>query len=303
MYRTILVPLDGSRYAEAAVPLARAIAERSGAKLHLVMVHHSVVPGGIPEGFSAYAEESRRAEQDYLSRAPEQLVPGTIVKTSTTFLDGPVVESLTELALEMCPDLVVMTTHGRGAFSRFWVGSVADRLIRSLPMPMLLVRPDPDDTSAGPAPIPKRIAVAVDRSGFGEAVLEPAAELALLFEAELVLLHIVHPPLPIAEPPLPYLVGFDEGLSKELESQAETYLGALAGTLRERGVVVVSRIAPGGDTASTILGLVAEAEAGMVAIASHGESGVRRLLLGSVADKVMRGASVPVLMCRPKSEE
>ncbi len=71
MYRTILVPLDGSRYAEAAVPLARAIAERSGAKLHLVMVHHSVVPGGIPEGFSAYAEESRRAEQDYLSRAPE----------------------------------------------------------------------------------------------------------------------------------------------------------------------------------------------------------------------------------------
>ena len=303
MYRTILVPLDGSRFAEAAVPLARAIAERSGAELHLVMVHHSVVPGGIPEGFSVYAEESRKAEQEYLSRAPERLVPGSIVRTSTTFLDGPVAEALTELALEKGPDLVVMTTHGRGAFSHLWVGSVADRLIRSLPMPILLIRPDPDDTSAGPAPTPKRIAVAVDRSGFGEAVLEPARELASLFEAELVLLHIVHPPFPISEPPLPYLVGFDDGLAKELESQAETYLAVLAGTLREKGLAVVTRIAPGGDTASTILGLVAETEAGMVAVATHGESGVRRLLLGSVADKVMRGASVPVLMCRPKSEE
>jgi nucleotide-binding universal stress UspA family protein len=283
--------------------MARAIAERSGAELHLVLVHHSVVPGGIPEGFSAYAEESRKAEQEYLSRAPDRLVPGEIVRTSTTFLDGPVAESLTEHALATRPDLVVLTTHGRGAFSRFWVGSVADQLIRSMPMPMLLVRPDPDDSSAGPAPIPKRIAVAMDRSGFGEAVLDPALELALLFEAELILVHIVHPPLPVAEPPLPYLVGFDEGLSKELESQAETYLGALAGTLRAKGVAVVSRIAFGGDTASTLLGLVGETEAGIIAIASHGESGVRRLLLGSVADKVMRGASIPVLMCRPESKE
>lgn len=303
MYQTIMVPLDGSRYAEAAVPLARAIAERAGAELHLVMAHHSVVPGGIPEGFSVYAEKSREVEQEYLKGAPHRLVPGEIVRTSTTFLDGPVAEALTNFATDRQPDLVVMTTHGRGAFSRFWVGSVADQLIRSLPMPMLLVRPDPDDTSAGPAPVPERIAVAVDRSGFGEAVIEPAAELGSLFGAELMLLHIVHHPMPIAEPPVPYLVGFDEGLSKELESQAETYLGALAGALREDGLPVVTKIAAGGDTASSILGLVEEAEAGMIALATHGESGVRRLLLGSVADKVMRGASVPVLMCRPKSED
>lgn len=302
MYRTILVPLDGSHSAEAAVPLARAIAERSGAALEFIMVHHSSVPGGIPEGFSDYALASRNAEQAYLERAPGRLVPGSVIARSTTFLDGPVAEAITKHVLDSRPDLTVMSTHGRGAFSRFWMGSVADRLVRSLPIPMLLIRSDPDDTSAGPAPLPDRIAVALDRSGFGEAVLGPAGELAALFDAELVLLHVVHPPLPIAEPPLPYVVGCDEELAKELEAQAEAYLGALAGTLRRKDLAVTTKIAPGGDTATTILGLVREAGAGLVAIASHGESGVRRVLLGSVADKVLRGATTPVLICRPGSE-
>ncbi len=302
MYHTILVPLDGSHSAEAAVPLARAIAERSGATLQFVLVHHSSVPGGIPEGFSAYAEASRDAEQAYLERAPGRLVPGSVIATSTTLLDGPVAEAITKHVLDSKPDLIVMSTHGRGAFSRFWMGSVADRLVRSLPIPMLLIRSDPDDSSAGPAPVPDRIAVALDRSGFGEAILGPAGQLAALFEAELVLVHVVHPPLPIAEPPLPYVVGYDEEIARELEGQAETYLAAIAGTLRQQGLAVTIRIAPGGDTATTVLGLVRESGAGMVAIASHGESGVRRLLLGSVADKVLRGATGPVLICRPSSE-
>jgi nucleotide-binding universal stress UspA family protein len=303
VYRTILVPLDGSLSAEAAVPFARAIAERARAELQFVLVHHSSVPGGIPDGFTAYAEATRKAEQGYLSQASGRLVPGSVIATTTTMLEGPVAEAISKHVLDTRPDLIVMSTHGRGAFNRFWMGSVADRLVRSLPIPMVLIRSDPDETSAGPAPVPARIAVALDRSGFGEAVLGPAGDLAALFEAELVLVHVVHPPLPIAEPPLPYVVGYDEVIAKELASQAETYLGALAGTLRERGLAVTTRVAPGGDTATTILGLVEESEAGMVAIASHGESGVRRFLLGSVADKVLRGATVPVLICRPSSED
>ncbi len=293
MYRTILVPLDGSHSAEAAVPFARAIAERSGAGLEFVLVHHSSVPGGIPEGFTAYAEASRKAEQAYLGQAPGRLVPGQVITTTTSLLEGPVAEAISKHVLDARPDLIVMSTHGRGAFNRFWMGSVADRLVRSLPIPMVLIRTDPADTSAGPAPVPARIAVALDRSGFGETVLGPAGDLAAMFQAELVLLHVVHPPLPIAEPPLPYVVGYDEEIAKQLESQAEAYLGALAGVLRQKGLAVITRIAPGGDTATTILGLVEESDAGMVAIASHGESGVRRFLLGSVADKILRGATVP----------
>lgn len=299
MFRSIVVPLDGSRFAEGAVPLARLIAERSRGALEFLLVHQSIIPGGIPEGFASYAESARRAEREYLQEAVERLVPAGVPEVSTTFLEGKPARALADYVVDHHPDLVVMTTHGRGPVSRVWLGSVTDQMMRAVPTPMLILRPDPDDPAAAPRPTPKRIVVALDRSGFAEAVLEPAGAMAALFDAELELLHVVHPPLPMGEPPVPYLVGFDEELAAQLVSQAEAYLGAVAGKLRGKSLAVVTCVLPGGDTAAAILGHAADVKADMIAVATHGESGVRRLMLGSVTDKVVRGSTVPILIAAP----
>lgn len=290
MFRTILVPLDGSAAGEHALPLAVSLARRAEATLRLVHVRHSNPPLG---------ESRPPKEQDYLDMVAWKIRQATHLPVFTAVLDGPVAETIAEHSRAVNVSLIVMTTHGRGPISRMWIGSVADDLIRRAPSPVLVLRP----TAEEPPPLdkpwaPKRVLVPLDGSAFAEAALPAATEIAKLTKAEMTLFRIVEP-IPVLAPDglIPQPTVLDATVLDELKTQARAYVERTAEKLRKEGLCVTGRIAIDDRTASAIL--EEEKEHSLTAISTHARHGVARLLLGSVADKLVRGAIGPVLIARP----
>ncbi len=298
MYRTILVPLDGSVFAEEALPWAAMIASRSGAGVELAMVHEppsAAVSVDPPrEVLEQLDRVARESAESYLAEARERLAV-ELRGLPTRLLEGQAAEAIADHARPGVVDLVVMTTHGRGPVSRFWLGSVADRLVRRIGVPLLLVRPG---RTAAPPGARGAILVPLDGSEFSESALPNAVALAKVLDATLELLHVVAAPLPTGQPPLPYPAGWDPQEAKRRQDRAQAYLSRLAQRLQKDGLEASTRVVQGLDIPGAILA-EAEREILAIAIATHGERGVRRLVLGSVTDKVVRGASVPVLVTPP----
>jgi nucleotide-binding universal stress UspA family protein len=300
MYRTLLVPLDGSPRSEHALPLAAGVARLAGAALQLVHVHP---PRPIGEGVAAFATEKAAWEQakSYLEDVARRLEAGTGVRATTRVLDGPVADTLCEYATGQVADLVVMSTHGRGPFSRFWLGSVADQLAHRLPMPLLLVRPHDAPADLAREPSLKRLLVGLDGSPRAEEVFGPALALARLTEATLVLLRVVSPPPVYGMDLPPYAAAgaaADLTILEDLRREADAYLTHVADRLRGEGHAVEARVLVHPHPAVALLEEAERAGCDLIALETHGRRGLPRLFLGSVADKVVRGAGVPVLLHR-----
>jgi nucleotide-binding universal stress UspA family protein len=303
-FRSVVVPLDGSRFAEQALPVAAAIARAARARLRLVLVHQLPPPPTDKASAKLYVSIEvalRKAQRAYLRGLAVRLGDMGGIKVTTVTLTGPVATTLAEYIHDGSADLVVMTTHGRGAVGRALLGSVADRLVRTLEVPIVLLRPEGDET-ASPAMRewnPHEIVVGLDGSRLAEAALPPAAELARLLRAPVTLLQVVEPLVLAADPPLPFPTGYDERITEWRRREAQDYLDDVAEALRKEGVQVSGVARVGWSAAATLLELTPE-QAGLLAIATHGRSGLKRALVGSVADKLIRAAQVPVLIVRPK---
>ncbi|HXG44679.1 MAG TPA: universal stress protein [Gemmatimonadales bacterium] len=299
-YRLVLVPLDGSAFAEQALPLATEIARRTGAMLQLALVHHPVPALAtaleVPQIESQLDQEGRMNESNYLSGVVERVRSTANVAVTSALLDGPVAEALEEQVSEAGADLVVMTTHGRGALSRFWLGSVADHLMRHVHVPVLLIRPSGE---AQPVSQLGKILVTLDGSEFSERAIESAVALGEPFDAEYVLLMVLEPPYPVVDPNGLMVVPLDPEAERKLRESAQRYLEGHAARLRQRGLEVGTQVADGLPVARTILAEADRIKADLIAIASHGVGGLERVVVGSVADKVVRGATHPVLVVRP----
>ena len=303
-FRSILVPLDGSSFAEQAVPLAARIAERAGSKLRLALVHE-LPPAPIdPVGaklFTSIELATRKSERSYLRAIQVRLREDGMRLSSAVTLRGSPGPALAQYVREMSLDLVVMSTHGRGGVRRAWLGSVADYLIRNLEVPVLLVRPrESAPASARPA-ASGQILVPLDGSRLAEQALGPAMSLARAWDAELALLQVVRPILLSADPslPLPLPSAFDEEIATMWRTQAQDYLDDIVEKLHEQGIRASGVASLGWYAADSILEAARPERVAAIAIATHGRGGLRRLVLGSVADKVVRGADVPVLVYRP----
>ena len=303
MYRALLVPLDGSSFAEQALPLAAELAARSGAVLHIVLVHHSIalVPGpGEPVVFHpAVDDATRREEQEYLAAVSAPLGGAGAFRVVTRLLDGPVTESIADYARNSAIDLVVLTTHGRGVLSRFWIGSVADRLVRQLEQPMLLVRPHAS-RGAPSAAMLRRVLIPLDGSPLAATVLQPATSLGELLGAEFTLFRavVLAPPVVL---PFPGVIIPPEATATTTTQQldATRYLHDVAHQLRLKGLEVATAVEVTGDPVAAIAEYAEHHAADLIALATHGYGGATRFLLGSVADKLLRTATVPLLVWRP----
>lgn len=303
MFRTILLPLDGSQVAEAALPIAVRIAKGAGAKLHLLLVHQPspvlIGMGAVPVSNVDFEEEVKAREVSYLAEVMAQLGPAGDGGAEVHYLYGTASTGICEEAARLGVDLVVMATHGRGAAGRFWLGSVADYVVRHMSVPVLLVH------SGAPAEAPadrpfREILVALDLSGHSKAILDPAAALARLSRGQLTLLHVLEPFYEVAGPRAPYPIPQDLEAIEARRVEARRFLEEMAAPLRKQGLTVSTRVILGIDSvAGTVLETLGEGMYDAVAITTHGAGGIRRLLLGSVADKVIRGAAKPVLVLRP----
>ncbi len=293
MFRTILVPLDGSEFGEHALPVAAAIARRTGGRVHLARVH---VPVEVVEAFGGLADvQALVAERDHLESMARRLTAAG-VPTASALLYGPTVEALARHAQDCRADLVVMTTHGRGPLGRFWLGSVADPLVRRLTMPVLLVRPCEGPPDLGREAPPRHLLVALDGSDLAEAMLPTAAEMAELLGARLTLVRVVEPPGGQPSDPSGLFIPWpDKRLTDRMRDEADAYLERLAAPIRERGLDVRTRVAIHTDPAASVLQEANTLGCDLVALETHGRRGLSRLILGSTTDKVVRGAAAAVL--------
>jgi nucleotide-binding universal stress UspA family protein len=304
MLRSILVPLDNSPFAEQALPLAASIARRADAVLQVAHVHETppddyvfLTDGGM---LGARVKEYDAA---YLDGVVKRLTNAG-VKAEPVLLEGPPASALTVYAAAAGVGLAVLATHGRGALGRFWFGSIADDLTRHLPMPVLLVRPSDGAADLAPAPAFKRILAALDGSALAEQILEPALALGALTDAEYVLFRAVKPVVhPLYYPEVATLgVLVDEvaAVQGRATDAARAYLNDVADRLRARGLRVQTHVAVEEDPGAAILREARARSADLIALATHGRGGLARLFRGSVADKVVRAGSTPVLVYRPK---
>jgi nucleotide-binding universal stress UspA family protein len=307
MLDTLLVTLDGSDFGEHALPFAAAIAEKTRASVHLTHVHCCDPPTDLLqntpfqfEGVSMEAYDAKDAEEQkaYLQRCVEKLKSGLDgIEVDSSLVEGYVTEALERQAKAVGADLVIMTTHGRTGVSRAWLGSVADSLVRHSTFPLLVIRPM-DDGATFPEPRFGHVLVPLDGSPIGEGILEPTLALAKAMEARISLLHVVAPHVTVGArvSPLP------KGHLKERMQKAEAYLGGMAERLRAGGYdvepVIESHFAP----ARAILKTAEDRQVDLVAIATHGYTGVKRAILGSVTDKVLRASRWPLLLERPIPE-
>ena len=328
-FHSILVPLDGSQFGEYALPHALGLARRANARLELAHAREPVSAFDVPAGSTPEEEDRRATEQalEYLADAARRVKaasPSVAVTTTllhgeatdalhkypgvprpdtvfltTTLLRGSVADALCEYTTEARPDLIVLTTHGRGPLSRFWLGSVATDLIQRAPAPVLLVRPkeSPPDLAADLAP--RRILIPLDGSPFGEQIIPLAVAAGGLAGAEYRLLRVVPPVISSSNGiGLGDLKADSPTVADQLRAEASGYLVGLA--VRVPGLsAAAAHVTVDWPPAVAILADAGANGIDLIALETRGRSGLAKLLLGSVADKVVRGATVPVLLRRP----
>ncbi|HUF13948.1 MAG TPA: universal stress protein [Longimicrobiales bacterium] len=303
-----MVPLDGSPAAEHALPRAAAIAQRANACIRIV----AVLPGAgflEPEDLPSAVSERLRRGKEQLSRYVDRVVAtlratSHVRATGSVRIDAPVDGLLKEME-DKTVDLVVMTSHGRGGLKRAWLGSVTDALLRRAAVPVLVVKPTSDSQPdwKRPGPALDSVVVPLDGSTVAEAALEPAAALAELYGASLILLQVVTTPYVVPPTAVPYGMVVDHIEVLDRRSRAEDYLQRVAERVRAEGLTATPIVI---DQESIAEGIVAHSENGaetVIALATHGIGGVKRLLLGSVADKVLRLAEAPVMVVRPEEAQ
>lgn len=326
MLSSLMVPLDGSALARHGLPLAVDVARRTGARLHLVQVHEASSPGPFPigpaepilarDGDTRRVDTRDRDERDAEERAREdaeltlladRLSTQEDLGVTTALLDGPVTPALAAYAAEEGIDMVVMTTHGRSGLRRVLLGSVADELIRSTTLPVILVRPEEGPSTEGerppgaerPAEGGRRVGGAVrhflvplDGSTVAEGVLEPVCELARALDAHMTLTNVVSIESVFGPRPVQLLRHRSE------RRWARAYLDAVAKRIGSSVPRVTTHVTLGRAPAPTIADIADELDADLIALATRGLRGVRRAVQGSVAEQLLHHGRRPLLVVR-----
>lgn len=307
MPKRIMVPLDGSAFGEHALPRAIALARQHDATIELVHVHEVVslvYLEGVPQIDASLELDGIESDRSYLDRTLDRVV-ATGVRASATLLDGPTVAALESHIDATAVDLIVMTTHGRGRLSRAWLGSVADGLARHTFQPLLLIRPAEGsdaidagrpDLSEAPPPI-RRVLIPLDGTSDSESVIDTALEVAEP-DASILVLHVAPPTLVVGGHVFPV----DPERQSEMVSAARSRLDASVAGLAGAGRDVAVEITVSGDVPTSILETADRHDADLIALTTHGRGGISRLVFGSVTDKVLRTASLPVLIRRPPAD-
>ena len=295
-FRNIVVALDGSECAEQAVAVAGAIARRSGGALRLVSVEEPLPALVLASGSPDVARDVELEECDRVARYLDSIADsvrdvhaGTV---GTAVLHGPVATVLSEYARTHEVDLVVMTTRGRHQLSRWLIGSVADQLLRRIEVPVLLLHPRelPQPTEF------RHILIALDGE-IEEPVLTAAVALGSLYPtANYTLTRVVEPAIPALTALAPYPIPMGPEPIERLVVEARNYLEKVRGQLRARGLEATSKVVVGCGVATQVLQLAEALGADCIVVGTHSRRGMERLVLGSEADRIVRGAAVPVLI-------
>jgi len=274
----ILVPLDGSQFAEHSLPAAEALSAAFNSQVTLLSVMRD--PQELRNGGGK--------RQAYLDKVSMMLSEKGI-KSETAIRFGSVSAAINELVSEAGVDMVVISTHGRSGVFRWLLGSVANGIIQLVTCPVLVVHPREGITP--PVPKFRKLLVTLDGSEYAERVL-PYVKSSTQFESVVLLLSV--PVIPEAER-FGAVVEEIEELRAQAEDEACEYLGEIASTLEEMGIKT-EVIVTGSRPAQTIITVAREQGVDVIMMATHGRGGVDRLYMGSVADRVIHHTNIPVFL-------
>ena len=301
---TILVPLDGSKFAECALPFAIEMADRLSAAIELVCVVPDIHVGwkGSAETFPAEDPDSPDLEpSDYLDLAAKWVKTATSAQVLCTVLTGPAAKQLVIHSEMQEPALIVMSTHGRGPLRRAWLGSVADWVVRHASMPVLLVRPEEGaDVELTNRQEFSNVLVALDGSRQAEESLRWAKAIGGEHPT-LTLVRVARNSIPawkVDTMKFPAYVHVRD-YTKAAHTESAEYLRGVEHLMKNGSQNVASVVVDGVSAAEGILETAERKAADLIAITTHGRGGLPRLILGSVADKVVRASHAPVLVVRP----
>jgi nucleotide-binding universal stress UspA family protein len=301
MFKKLLVPLDRSLLAEQAIGRAASLARAVGAALELVLVHEPFPFGGFKD--IPWATDWMHDEQ-YLEVIAAELRASVGLEVTHSVLQGGPADMIGLRANEVKADLIVMTSHGRTGLSRAWLGSVADALVRHAAIPVLMLRArDAVIERSTPAPPLKHILVPHDGSALSADVLPTAVDLGRANGARITLFRVVLPVplLRLLDVAMPFgtLPLRNEAATEELTVRLRNELEQAATRLADHEMIDVrANVVVDEHPAEAIVDFARTHDVDAIAMSTHGH-GVSRWLLGSVADKVVRGAGLPVLLRRP----
>jgi nucleotide-binding universal stress UspA family protein len=284
MFDRIVIPLDGSATAERVLSQVARLLRRHDSEV--LLVRAVFVPPSMARIDTAKLEAAElKAAEGYLEGTAERLRSQGI-RAKTKVVHGPTADAVLDAAHAEKGTMVALATHGRTGLSRWMLGSVAEKIVRASDLPVLLLHSFRPDEKGGPVPVGdgltpfRRIIVPMDGSKNAEAVLAAVEPFAKLFESELLIVSVA----PAGEP------------------EAGPELEATAARLSKSGLKSrVLRLE--GDPAGRILDAAEAESADLIAMTTHGRSGISRWILGSVTERVLRASATPLLIVRSAGDE
>jgi nucleotide-binding universal stress UspA family protein len=296
MYKRLLVPLDGSRLAEAVLPIVERLAPAWNATVLLLHILERHAPEAVHgERHLTEAQQARAYLENIAHRLRERAIPVEFHVHDVQA--GNVARTIVDHVDEEQADLVIICTHGKGRVPNMLFGSIAQQVLHRGSTPVLLARAALDH--AEPTFDPRAVLVPLDATGASEAALEPAVRIASSLGATLHLVMVVATPETIRGERLPTATLLPSATRAELEfeeQEAGAYLQRLSSTMQSdvRVTVEVRR----GDITSALIDEAAELGVGLIVLATHGRAGLQAVWAGSVAARLLRRTRQPVLLLR-----
>jgi nucleotide-binding universal stress UspA family protein len=313
MFKKILVPLDGSTEAETVLPYVRDIASRFDSEVDILgvglgsrrrrvnqlldnYVHHAVEHLENNE-ITCKAVLLYSDPQHELLDYTEISARGRDIKAKGQLLYGGPSENILDYSAEHHMNLIIMATHGHSGLRRWWLGSVFEKVVSRATVPVLGIHSKQvKEVDRERKATFKRILAPLDGSETGGAAMHDAEAIALKTGASMVLVHVLPAPHAVEARWLgPEFTDF----VKAMHEAGQKYLDKIDDRLSARGLDVKVRIVSG-DPAARIIEVAREEKADLIAMSTHGRSGIARWVLGSVADKILHESRIPMWLVRPR---
>ena len=310
MLSHIVVPLDGSAFAEQVVPLALHLADLHHAELELVHVFEALAPyevQGAPPIDPAFDTEMRRERQKYLERIAERLAGSSGLQIQARTVDGAdVPATLAAHLAEQHADLVILAKHTRGGLGKLWLGSVLSGVLGHTDTPVMLV--PAHDSADEPRRWFRKVLMPLDGTSMDEQAVDDALAVVVPNEAEFVLLSVREPVASFEQDALtpndrpetdePKTAVLDTYAASTIEGGMNDHLESIARGIRSRGFRASAEVITDHSPAKAILTVAEQWEVDLIVVETHATEGITRLLHPRVVDKVIRGSRVPVLAHR-----
>jgi nucleotide-binding universal stress UspA family protein len=287
MFENILVPTDGSECAKAAVAYAADLATRYEARVHVLCVADSRTLENVPQSDQRRKESARIAEKTCDELSASGVSVERAVRTDVPH------RAILQYATEQAIDLVVMGTHGRTGADRYLLGSVTEKVVRLSDTPVLTVKATADVEPTFPY---TDVLVPTDGSEGAAAAVGPAVDIASTYDASIHAVSVIDT----------MAMGVDvrsHTILDALEESARSATESIEERASEASVSAVETTIQHGNPHRGIRSYVDDHDIDLVVMGTHGRSGIKRYLLGSVTEKTVRTSPVPVMTVRRSEAE